>query len=48
MVDDDLVEVTDQKIVIKKMGKLLIRNVAINFDGYIERNQDTARYSRTV
>jgi oxygen-independent coproporphyrinogen-3 oxidase len=30
------------------MGRLLIRNIAMNFDGYIERQQDSARYSRTV
>ena len=48
MIDDNLVEVTNDKITITQMGKLLIRNVAMNFDGYIERNQDKARYSRTV
>jgi oxygen-independent coproporphyrinogen III oxidase len=48
MVKDNLVEISDSKITIKGMGKLLIRNAAINFDGYIERQQDNARYSRTV
>ncbi len=33
---------------VKDMGRLLIRNIAINFDGYIERQEDTAKYSRTV
>lgn len=48
MSDDGLVTLTDDKIVINEMGRLLIRNIAINFDGYIERKEDTARYSRTV
>jgi hypothetical protein len=30
------------------MGRLLVRNVAMNFDGYLERQEDSARYSRTV
>jgi len=46
MEEDGLVEITDEKISVKEMGKLLVRNVAINFDEYIDR--DKARYSRTV
>jgi oxygen-independent coproporphyrinogen-3 oxidase len=48
METDDLVKVTDNKIIVNGMGRLLIRNIAINFDGYIERQEDTAKYSRTV
>jgi oxygen-independent coproporphyrinogen-3 oxidase len=46
--EDDLVTIDGSKIVVKGMGQFLIRNIAINFDGYIERNQDTAKYSKTV
>jgi oxygen-independent coproporphyrinogen-3 oxidase len=45
---DDLVEIFDSGIKVKNMGRMLIRNIAINFDGYIERKEDTAKYSRTV
>jgi oxygen-independent coproporphyrinogen-3 oxidase len=45
---DDLVEISDNGIKVKNMGRMLIRNIAINFDGYIERKEDTAKYSRTV
>lgn len=31
-----------------KNGRLLIRNIAMNFDGFIERKEDKARYSRSV
>lgn len=48
MVDDNLVKIENRKLTVNEMGRLLIRNVAINFDGYIERKEDTARYSRTV
>lgn len=48
MEKDELVEISDGKIKVKNMGRLLIRNIAINFDGYIERKEDTAKYSRTV
>jgi oxygen-independent coproporphyrinogen-3 oxidase len=45
---DELVEVTGKGIKVKDMGRLLIRNIAMNFDGFIERKEDTAKYSRTV
>lgn len=48
MIDDGLVTIEKRKLTISEMGRLMIRNVAMNFDGYIERKQDTARYSRTV
>ncbi len=48
MQNDGLVEMSDNGIIVKDMGRLLIRNIAINFDGYIERKEDKAKYSRTV
>ncbi len=45
---DDLVEISDSGIKVKNMGRMLIRNIAMNFDGYIERKEDKAKYSRTV
>ncbi len=48
MEKDELVSVSNNKIEVTPMGKLLIRNIAMNFDGYIERKEDTAKYSRTV
>ncbi len=48
MIDDDLVEIADKKLIVKNTGRLLIRNVAMNFDGYIERKEDNTQYSRTV
>ncbi|MCF8259724.1 MAG: oxygen-independent coproporphyrinogen III oxidase [Melioribacteraceae bacterium] len=48
MIEDDLLSLENRKIVIKDTGRLLIRNIAMNFDGFIERQQDKARYSKTV
>jgi oxygen-independent coproporphyrinogen III oxidase len=48
MQQDELINVTDEKIEVTDMGRLLIRNIAMNFDGYIERKEDKAKYSRTV
>jgi oxygen-independent coproporphyrinogen-3 oxidase len=48
MEEDKLIIMNDDGIIVKDMGRLLIRNIAINFDGYIERKEDTAKYSRTV
>ncbi len=46
--DDGLLQINDSGIKVTGMGRLLIRNIAINFDGYIERKEDKAKYSRTV
>lgn len=48
MEKDELVKITDDKIEVTEIGKLLIRNIAMNFDGYIERQQDEMKYSKTV
>lgn len=48
MVDDGLVVLTDDQLKVTEMGRLMIRNIAINFDGFIERKEDSAKYSRTV
>jgi len=48
MIDDGLVEIKNGKLTVNEMGRLLIRNVAMNFDGFIERKLDKARYSRTI
>lgn len=48
MENEGLVEVKDEKIKVSEMGRLLIRNIAMKFDGFIERNQDELKYSRTI
>jgi oxygen-independent coproporphyrinogen-3 oxidase len=48
MIEDDLLILNNKSIKINPTGKLLIRNIAMNFDGFIERQLDKARYSRTV
>lgn len=48
MEEDNLVTIKNKFLKVSEMGKLLIRNIAMNFDGYIERKEDTAKYSRTV
>jgi coproporphyrinogen III oxidase-like Fe-S oxidoreductase len=48
MIADNLISIENRTLKITKMGRLLIRNITMNFDGYIERKEDHARYSRTV
>ncbi len=48
MEEDKLIKIDSNKIQVLDMGRLLIRNIAMNFDGYIERKQDEMKYSRTV
>ncbi len=47
-ITDGLVELKNRKLVVTQMGRLLIRNIAMNFDWYIEQKTDKAKYSRTV
>jgi oxygen-independent coproporphyrinogen III oxidase len=48
LISDGLVEIKDRKIQVAEMGRLLIRNIAMKFDGFLERKEDTGKYSRTV
>ncbi|MGD8782127.1 MAG: oxygen-independent coproporphyrinogen III oxidase [Ignavibacteria bacterium] len=45
---DGLIELNSDNFKVTDKGRLLIRNIAMNFDGYIERKEDKAKYSRTV
>ena len=38
-IDDGLVEIKNNKLIVTQMGRLLIRNIAMNFDGYIEQRR---------
>lgn len=46
--DDGLLLINNRKIIVTEMGRLLIRNIAMCFDWYIEQKADRAKYSRTV
>ncbi len=48
MTEDGLVELNETGIKVTEMGRLLIRNIAMKFDGFIERQQDKMKYSRTI
>jgi len=48
MIDDDLLSIDNDILKITQMGRLLVRNIAMNFDGYMEKEADKGRYSRTV
>ena len=48
MAGDGLLSIEEDKLKVTGMGRLLIRNIAMNFDGFIERKEDSTKYSRTV
>lgn len=48
LIDDNLVEISERKIKAKGMGIMMIRNIAMMFDGFIERNDVLSKYSRTL
>jgi oxygen-independent coproporphyrinogen III oxidase len=45
---DGLLELFSDKIDVKPLGRLLIRNIAMAFDGYLKREGETKRFSRTI
>ena len=45
---DGLLSIDEAGLKVSNKGRLLIRNIAMKFDGYIERKEDQGRYSRTV
>jgi oxygen-independent coproporphyrinogen-3 oxidase len=47
LADDGLVEIDDDRIEVTATGRLMVRNVAMAFDAYLE-SEPAARYSRTV
>ncbi len=48
MVDDGLITINGTNMKVTDLGRLLIRNIAMKFDGFIERKQDEMKYSRTI
>ncbi len=48
MADDGLINLTNDKITVKNPGRFLVRNIAMNFDGFLENTSDNNRYSRTI
>jgi len=48
MISDGIVELNEKNLKVTEVGRMLVRNVAMNFDGFIERKVDEGKYSRTV
>jgi len=49
IVTDDLIEITDDKIIVKEAGRMFIRNIAMAFDlRLIENKPDTRIFSMTI
>ncbi len=46
LIDDGLVELDDEGITVTGLGRLLLRNIAMVFDAYLE--SDAQRYSRAI
>lgn len=47
LADDGLVEIGESRIEVTPTGRLMVRNIAMAFDAYLE-SEPAARYSRTV
>ena len=48
MEGDNLVAINENKIEITEMGRLLIRNIAMKFDAFIDSNKEISKYSKTI
>jgi len=47
-VDDNLIEITKDKIKVNKTGSMLIRNIVLPFDEYFKKMQNQKAFSKTV
>ncbi len=45
---DDLIELDDSGVVITQKGRLLLRNIAMTFDRYINLEEDESRFSKAI
>ncbi len=48
MIEDDLVQVDDEGIRVTSRGRLLIRNICMVFDRYLDSQSTTPRFSRAI
>lgn len=48
MEEDGLLELTAERIEVKPPGRLLVRNIAMAFDGYIGKEGERGRFSKTI
>ncbi len=48
MLNDGLIILHDNEIEVTELGRLLIRNIAMKFDAYIDDNKEVSKYSKTI
>jgi oxygen-independent coproporphyrinogen-3 oxidase len=48
MAQDELLEVTSNSIVVNPKGRLLIRNICMQFDAYFKSSRQTASFSKVI
>ena len=48
MADDGLLSISEKKLEISSTGRLLARNICMEFDRYLEERREEERYSRTI
>ena len=48
MADDDLVQLDSERILVKPKGRLLIRNICMQFDAYLKSSRSTASFSKVI
>ena len=48
LADDDLIELDGSGVVITQKGRLLLRNIAMTFDRYINLEEDESRFSKAI
>jgi len=49
MVDEGLVQISDKEISVSQTGTLVIRNIAMPFDAYMQKHAESKKtFSKTV
>jgi len=46
--EDGLLTIDENKIIVSDLGRILIRNIAMNFDAYLRRPEKKMRFSKTI
>jgi oxygen-independent coproporphyrinogen-3 oxidase len=48
MINDGLITLTNQSIEVQPQGRMLIRNICMQFDDYFQRQKEQPLYSKVI
>ena len=48
LADDDLIKIDGDRLEVRPLGRLLIRNIAMVFDAYLHKAENSKRFSKVI